>query len=138
MGVNLLADQSIDVLAAPAAGGGASMIPLLVIAGAFLLFMMWSNRSRQKRAAQFRASLRPGQKVQLAGGLIGDLVTIGEREAFVELAPGVVVTVVPQAVQGVISDPAADLDEADEPHLELPEENPEIDTDSAEGDNTDR
>lgn len=81
------------------------MLPLLVVAGLFLLFMMWSNRNRQKRAAKFRQGLRPGQKVQLMGGLIGHLVTIGEREVFVELAPGVVITAVPQAVQGVINDP---------------------------------
>lgn len=113
MGVHLLADFG-AVLSAETegqpAGGGASMLPLLVVAGLFLLFMMWSNRNRQKRAAQFREGLRPGQKVQLMGGLIGHLVTIGEREVFVELAPGVVVTAVPQAVQGIINDPE-DTDE---------------------------
>lgn len=96
--------------AAPAQGGG-GMLPLLIIGAALIGFMMWSNRRRQKKAAEFRSQLRPGQRVQLYAGLLGTIVTIGEREVFIELAPGVVVTAVPQAVQGVVTDPTLPEDE---------------------------
>lgn len=91
------------------------MIPLLVIGALFIGFMMWSNRRRQKQAQEFRSRLRPGQRVQLYAGLLGNIVTIGEREVFIELAPGVVVSAVPQAVQGIVEDPelAAEADLTD-------------------------
>jgi len=83
---------------------GFGMAPLLIIGALLIGFMMWSNRRRQKQAAEFRSNLRPGQRVQLYAGLKGTLVTVGEREVFIELAPGVVVTAIPQAVQGVVDD----------------------------------
>ena len=72
MGVHLSADLG-SVLAATnqAQGGTASMLPLLIIGGLLIAFMMWSNRRRQKRAAEFRSKLRPGQRVQLYAGLLG-------------------------------------------------------------------
>lgn len=93
--------------------GGFGMLPLLVIGALFIGFMMWSNRRRQKQAREFRSNLRPGQRVQLYAGLLGNIVTIGEREVFIELAPGVVVSALPQAVQGVVPDPDADADDDD-------------------------
>ncbi len=109
MGVQLSANLG-TVLAATnqAQGGTASMLPLLIIGGLLIAFMMWSNRRRQKRAAEFRSKLRPGQRVQLYAGLLGTIVTIGEREVFIELAPGVVVSAVPQAVQGIVEDPTSE------------------------------
>lgn len=113
MGVHLFAEFGHITAEGGETQQAPSMWPLLLIAGLFLAFMMWSNRNRQKRAAQFRSSLRPGQRVQLMGGIIGNLVTIGEREAFVELAPGVVVTAVPQAIQGIVNDPEAEVEVED-------------------------
>ena len=48
--------------------------------------------------------------MQLYAGLLGNIVTIGEREVFIELAPGVVVSAVPQAVQGIVEDPELEAD----------------------------
>src|SRR5699024_997777 len=90
--------------------GGFGFLPLLVIGALFIGFMMWSNRRRQKQAQEFRSRLRPGQRVQLYAGLLGNIVTIGEREVFIELAPGVVVSAVPQAVQGIVEDPELEAD----------------------------
>lgn len=105
MGVHVLADAG-ELLAEAAQpeGGGFGMLPLLIIGAALIGFMMWSNRRRQKQAVEFRNRLRAGQRVQMYAGLIGTIVTIGEREVFIELAPGVVVTAVPQAIQGIVDD----------------------------------
>ena len=46
-----------------ATGAGAGMLPLLLIAAAFIGFMMFSNRRRQKKAAEQIASLQPGDRV---------------------------------------------------------------------------
>src|SRR5699024_1361977 len=89
MGVDVLAAAgSILSDAEPAQPqGGFGFLPLLVIGALFIGFMMWSNRRRQKQAQEFRSRLRPGQRVQLYAGLLGNIVTIGEREVFIELAP---------------------------------------------------
>ncbi|HLR57144.1 MAG TPA: preprotein translocase subunit YajC [Beutenbergiaceae bacterium] len=112
MGVDVLAAAgSILSDAEPAQPqGGFGFLPLLVIGALFIGFMMWSNRRRQKQAQEFRSRLRPGQRVQLYAGLLGNIVTIGEREVFIELAPGVVVSAVPQAVQGIVEDPELEAD----------------------------
>jgi|SRR5690625_292692 len=112
MGVDVLAAAGSilsDAEQAPPQGGF-GFIPLLVIGALFIGFMMWSNRRRQKQAQEFRSRLRPGQRVQLYAGLLGNIVTIGEREVFIELAPGVVVSAVPQAVQGIVEDPELEAD----------------------------
>lgn len=103
-----------DTTDQPQPQGGFGMLPLLIIGGLLIAFMMWSNRRRQKKASEFRSRLRPGQRVQLYAGLLGNIVTIGEREVFIELAPGVVVSAVPQAVQGIVEDPEAAAEEAAE------------------------
>ncbi|MPV49366.1 MULTISPECIES: preprotein translocase subunit YajC [unclassified Pseudactinotalea] len=120
MGLHILATALPSAQNGAATGAGAGMLPLLLIAVAFIGFMMFSNRRRQKKNADQLASLRPGDKVQLSGGMQGTIVSIGTREAFVEVAPGVVVTFVPQAIMGKLPEPSvADLgeiaDETDEP-----------------------
>src|SRR5690625_7420808 len=89
MGVNVLAAAGSvlsDAEQAQPQGGLGGFVPLLVIGALFIGFMMWSNRRRQKQAQEFRSRLRPGQRVQLYAGLLGNIVTIGEREVFIELA----------------------------------------------------
>src|SRR5699024_2099714 len=113
MGVNVLAAAGSVLRGAANAhqqGVIGRFVPLLVIGSLFIGFMMWSNRRRQKQAQEFRSRLRPGQRVQLYAGLLGNIVTIGEREVFIELAPGVVVSAVPQAVQGIVEDPELEAD----------------------------
>lgn len=83
--LSLLAEQQ---EAAPQ--GGFGMLPLLIIGGALIVFMMWSNRRRQKQAQGFRSRLQAGQRVQMYSGFLGTIISIGAREAFVEIAPGVV------------------------------------------------
>lgn len=109
---------------APAGGGNMSMLPLLIIGAGLIGFMMWSNRRRQKQAQSFRTSLKAGQKVRLYAGMMGTIVSIGEAEAFVEIAPGVVVTIVPQAIQSVVEDDTAATD---------PEIDSDVDIDSITG-----
>lgn len=109
---------------------GFGMAPLLIIGALLIGFMMWSNRRRQKQAAQFRSNLRPGQRVQLYAGLKGTLVTVGEREVFIELAPGVVVTAVPQAVQGIVDEPSDDADDAEPTQIDSSEDDDSSDRDN--------
>lgn len=73
------------------------LLPLILIAG--MLFLMF--RSRKKQMAQQAAmitSLTPGTRVLLGNGFYGVLRSIEEGRAEVEIAPGVVTTVVTNAI----------------------------------------
>lgn len=73
------------------------LLPLVLIAG--MLFLMF--RSRKKQMAQQAAmitSMTPGTRVLLGSGFYGTVRSIGDGRAEVEIAPGVVTTVVTHAI----------------------------------------
>ena len=85
------------------AGQGLSTIIMLV--GLVAVFYLLLIRPMRKQAAEhakkqqaLRDSLAPGVRVQLAGGLFGTIKHLGEKQAVVELAPGVEVTAMKDAI----------------------------------------
>jgi preprotein translocase subunit YajC len=71
----------------------------LAIAGVALYFIM--IRPQQKRAKEQQAkikALEPGARVMTVSGIIGTVKHLGEKQAILELAPGVEITVVKQAI----------------------------------------
>jgi preprotein translocase subunit YajC len=71
----------------------------LAIAGVALYFIM--IRPQQKRAKEQQAkikALEPGARVMTVSGIIGTVKYLGEKQAILELAPGVEITVVKQAI----------------------------------------
>lgn len=84
------------------------LLPLALLA----LCWMALIRPQQQRVRRQRTMLRavqPGDEVVLAGGLVGIVREVGEVRARVEVAPGVVVTVLVPAIQSLARDtvPAA-------------------------------
>lgn len=87
------------------------LLPLVLIG---LLF--WQQRRRQKQMQRAQQELVPGQQVSTTSGLIGRLLSVDERVAEIEAAPGVRLTfdkraVIPSTVAA--DEPSAD-DEADD------------------------
>ena len=85
------------------------MIPLLsstqstflMIAMMMVLFYFMIQRPMKRRAqeaAKMADSLEPGTRVLLSGGYLGTVLHIGQKQAIVELAPGVEVTVLRAAI----------------------------------------
>lgn len=75
---------------------------LLAAAFAFAYFMIIRPMRRQQSAqATMRSQLEPGSRVMLTSGLFGTIRHLGERQAIVELAPGLEVTVVKDAIAKV-------------------------------------
>lgn len=70
----------------------------VLMAVAFYFLMIRPQRKRQRRQQETIASLVPGSRVMLSSGIYATLVEMRGSDADVELAPGVVVTVVRQAV----------------------------------------
>lgn len=95
------------------------LLPLLLIAG--MMFLMF--RSRKKQMAQQAAmvsSLSPGTRVLLGSGFFGTVLSVEGEQAEVEIAPGVVTTVVTRSILRIERDsqpqtPGDDLIGRDEP-----------------------
>ncbi len=132
---------------------------LLLLGVGVVLFVFLIQRPLKKQQAaqrQLQDSLAEGGRVMLSGGMFGTLRHLGDKQAVVELAPGLEVTVLRQAISRTVSadeeefeyaDDATDVDEQDylgesgayEPGSEVdPATVPEADQQSSDGDDPDR
>lgn len=73
------------------------MAPILIMV-AVLFFM---SRGEKKKRAQLESQLKKGDRVVTRSGVIGSLTALGERTVRVEIAPGVTVTMLKNAVEGL-------------------------------------
>lgn len=78
---------------------------IIMLVGLVAVFYLLLIRPMRKQAAEhakkqqaLRDSMAPGVRVQLAGGLFGSVKHVGDKQAIVELAPGVEVTVMKDAI----------------------------------------
>ena len=72
------------------------LMPVLLIV--MMLFMTRGQNKKQKELETFQSNLKKGDSVVTTAGLLGRVVEIGEREARVEIAPGVTVRVLKSAI----------------------------------------
>ncbi len=84
------------------------MIALMVVAFYFLILR--PQKKRQQAIQLTLSSLAPGSRVLLGSGLFGTIVALGERQAVLEISPGVELTVLKQAIVRTVTD--ADEDTA--------------------------
>jgi len=92
-------------------------IALLVVAFYFLILR--PQRKRQQALQQTMNSISTGS------GLFGTVVSVGPRQAVLEISPGAEVTVLKQAISKVVTDADEDrLDELDEEEDETATEQP--------------
>jgi preprotein translocase subunit YajC len=87
------------------------LIALMVVAFYFLIIR--PNKKRQQAQLQTMNSLTPGTRVLLTSGVFGTLVEVGQKQAVVELSPGVHLTVLKQAIARAVreGDEDSPLDE---------------------------
>jgi preprotein translocase subunit YajC len=85
------------------------MIALMVVA--FYLLILRPQKKRQQSIQQTLSSLGPGSRVLLGSGLFGTIIAIGDRQAVLEISPGVELTVLKQAIVRTVTD--ADEDDLD-------------------------
>lgn len=104
------------------------MTLILILAFAFLIFMMFRGRKKaQKQQAQLRSQLEPGSEVMTNFGLFGTVVAINpdDNKVTLEISPGTTATVHSQAIAKVV--PAVDPAVQNEAHAvqdEAPAEQP--------------
>ena len=88
---------------------------LVAMVGAFWLLVLRPAKARARAQQALVDSVSPGSRVLTSAGIIATVVERGDGEMRVEIAPGVVVTVVDQAVARVLTpdEPVASPDTAD-------------------------
>ena len=91
-------------------------IALLVLAFYFLILR--PQRKRQQAMQQTMNALSPGNRVMLASGLFGTIVSVGPKQVVLEISPGSELTVLKQAVSRIVTaedeDNLGEEDELDE------------------------
>ena len=86
------------------------MIALMIFAFYFLILR--PQKKRQQAIQSTLSSLQPGSRVLLGSGLFGTIVSIGDRQAVLEISPGVELTVLKQAIVRTVTE--ADEDGVDD------------------------
>ncbi|MET0695329.1 MAG: preprotein translocase subunit YajC [Propionibacteriaceae bacterium] len=97
------------------------LIALMVVAFYFLIIR--PNKKRQQAQQQTMNSLQPGTRVLLSSGVFGTIIEIGEKQAVLELSPGVHLTVLKQAIARAVKpgDEDTEFESEDESYDDLDE-----------------
>ncbi|WP_198653325.1 preprotein translocase subunit YajC [Actinocorallia populi] len=105
-----------SILAAEQQGNAlVSFLPLILIAVAFYFFLIRPQKRRQQEQQKMQQSLQPGTRIVTAGGIYGTVLDNDEGDLLLEIAEGVEIRVLAQAVMRVVEDVEyVDEDEAAE------------------------
>lgn len=77
---------------------GSTILMLVLMGAAFYFLLIRPQQKRAKQQQEMTNSLEPGARVMLSSGVFGTIRHLGERQAIIEIAPGIEMTVVKQAV----------------------------------------
>ena len=88
----------------------AIFVPLLVVMGAFMFFASRRQKKAMQATINLHDSLTVGDQIMTTAGLYGTITAVSDSKVDVEIAPGVVVTMLKLAVK---EKTAVDEDEYD-------------------------
>ena len=98
------------------ASGGSGFFLLIIVAFAFLWFVLVRpQKKRQVAQQQMLNELTPGDEVVTAGGIYGEIRRIEGDDVIVRIAPDLDVKVARRAIGGVVVPPGAEPEEATQP-----------------------
>ncbi len=89
-------------------------LPLLVVMGAFMFFASRRQKKAMQATIDLHESLTVGDEVMTTAGLYGTVAGISDTKIDVEVAPGVVVTMLKLAIKDRITADDEDLEDGDE------------------------
>ena len=102
------------------------LLPFALVAVAFWLLILRPAKARRDEQAALLARLAPGQRVMTTAGVFGTLTEVDTAQVSVEIAPGVVIAMVPQAIGRIVTEPGP-ADIPDSADVESTEAIPEAD-----------
>ena len=92
-----------------------TIVPLLLLGVVFYMLVLRPQKAKQKAQAQMIAAVGPGAAVMTTAGVFGTVVSTTDDELRLEIAPGVVIRMVPAAIAKVIPVEDPDDDTGDGP-----------------------
>lgn len=112
---------AITQLAAQKSNPLVTLLPVILIGVVFYFLLFRPQRRRQQRQAEMQRQVQPGQRVMTTAGLLADVVAVEDDAVVLEIAPGVEVRFVKQAIGQVIPDDEEIEDEAEPEDEEVAE-----------------
>lgn len=113
---------------------------VLMLAGGLLLFWLLIVRpasKQQKAIRDMQSSVAPGSRVQIGNSFLGTVLHVGDRQAIIEIAPGVEVTVPRAGIARVLGADDEEFEYADESgQLDGPETDAQLDPAERDGEHT--
>ncbi len=94
---------------------GSTVLMLVLMGAAFYFLLIRPQQKRAKKQQEMTNSLQPGTRVMLSSGVFGTIRHLGERQAIIEIAPGIEMTVVKQAVVKTLTAEDDEFEYSDEP-----------------------
>lgn len=89
-----------------------TLIFIALLALVFYFLILRPQRKRQQAIQHTMNALSPGDRVMLASGVFGTVVSVGAKQVVMETSPGSELTVLKQAISRIVTE--ADEDSADE------------------------
>jgi preprotein translocase subunit YajC len=92
-----------------------TLIFIALLALAFYFLILRPQRKRQQALQQTMNAISTGNRVMLASGLFGTVLSVGPKQVVLEISPGAELTVLKQAISRVVTAEDEDnLEEQDE------------------------
>lgn len=94
-----------------------TLILVLLMVVAFYFLILRPQKKRQQAMQKTMRELQPGDRVLLGSGLFGTLVSVGDKQAVLEISPGVELTVLKQAIVRRATEADEDSDDRDDDEI---------------------
>ena len=88
--------------------GSSSFLIIILIFGVMMIFLFRSQRRRQRATQNTQSQVMDGSKIRTTFGLYGTVLSGDDRNVVVEIAPGVEVRMLRQAIAAVVPDEEPD------------------------------
>lgn len=75
-----------------------TLVMILVIIALFYFMLIRPQQKRAKKQQELMGALKPGDRVMTISGIVGTVRHLGEKQAIIEISPGVEMTVVKGAI----------------------------------------
>ncbi len=88
--------------------GGMQLIMIVALIVVFYFFMIRPQQKRQKEIRKFREAITKGDRVVTAGGILGKVVSVGDKTFRIEISKGVDIEIDKNSVYPSAPDVASD------------------------------
>jgi preprotein translocase subunit YajC len=93
-----------------------SLVPLVLILGAFYLLILRPARTRQRQQLELRRQVEPGVTIMTTSGMFGTVIEVDDDSVHLEIAPGTVVRFNKAAIGRVVPEDEATDDDDETDH----------------------